>query len=202
MVTRRRLGPTLVVFIVLATAVVATSGCEQARAFLPRTHTRSVSPDGRHTAIVRQGLNNDPPDDHLFLVTNGRATRKLMDLAPDADWCHSIIWTPDSRLVGFVISDVRVAVFDAGTERLHAIVPLIDQGCCGGPQEARDVAFSADGTRISFERVERATVTVHSRSGRDFTAAVTSESPNVTSRWPLHTPARTYGREVVVIVPR
>ncbi len=191
---------TLIVLALTAASGIVASGCEQARAFLPRTHTRSVSPDGRHTAIVRQALNNDPPDDHLFLISKGRATRKLMDLAPDADWCQSIIWTPDSRKVGFIVSDVRVAVFDVQTQHLDAIVPLIQQGCCGGPLEARNVTFSNDGSQISFERFERATVTIRDRSGKTRVANISGESsPDIISRWPIATPARNLGRELVAI---
>jgi hypothetical protein len=63
-----------------APGLVAVSGC---RDFLPRTHTTSSSPDGRHTAYVRQGFNIDPPDDHLYLATAGQAPRRLLDLTGD-----------------------------------------------------------------------------------------------------------------------
>jgi len=181
--------------------IVASSACTDLNGFLPRTHTSSVSPDGHHTAFVRQGLNVDPPDDHLFLSTGGRAARPLMDLAPDADWCKTIIWTPDSRKVGFVVSDDRVAVFDVGTGALEAFFFLVGKGCCGGPQEARHVAFNKDGTEVSFDRFERPTVLIRPRKSEAFEAAVTSESPEglLTSKWPLHKPAKNLGPEVVRI---
>ena len=61
------------------------------------THTTSVSPNGRYKAFVHQEASVDHPDDHLYLGPSGGRARRLMDLAPDSDWCRTIIWTSDSR---------------------------------------------------------------------------------------------------------
>jgi hypothetical protein len=122
-----------------------------------------------------------------------------MNLAPDADWCKTIIWTLDSRKVGFVIADDRLAVFDVATRALEAFFFLAGTGCCGGPQESRSVAFNEDGTQVSFDRFDRATVLIRPKDRPAFEAPVTRESPDgfLTSRWPLSKPARNLGREVV-----
>ncbi len=78
-----------------------------------------------------------------------------MRLAPDADWCHSIIWTGDSRTVGFLIRDQQLAVFDAATAEQVAMLPLVKADGYPGSQGARDVRFGADGRVVSFERFER-----------------------------------------------
>src|SRR5262245_38897804 len=125
--------------LLLGVTVVA-SGCD----FLPRTLVTSRSPDGRQTAWVWRAPSIDPPDDHLFLKTNDGPARGLMDLPPDGDWCRTITWTPDSRKVGFVVSDDRLALFDVATGTLEAFFYLAGTGCCGGPQESRDATLSAD----------------------------------------------------------
>jgi hypothetical protein len=138
-------------------SIAVAVGCQVSKDFLPRTHTTSTSPDGRHRAFVRQGFNIDPPDDHLYIAPAGAAPRHVMRLAPDADWCHSIIWTSDSRTVGFLIRDQRLAVFDAATAEHVAMLPLVKADGYPGSQGARDVSFGDDGRVVSFERFERGT---------------------------------------------
>ena len=82
-------------------AVVLSSGCRLARELLPRTHTTAVAPDGQTRAFVRQHLNPDPPDDHLYIARPGEGPQEVMALAPDQDWCRAIVWSSDSRKVGF-----------------------------------------------------------------------------------------------------
>jgi hypothetical protein len=59
-------------------ALFAVGGCRLARDLLPRTHTTSRSPDGRYVAFVHQGLNPDPPDDHLYLGPVGQPARAAL----------------------------------------------------------------------------------------------------------------------------
>lgn len=154
----------LTVFLV-ATALVA-SGCRQARDFLPSTHTVSTSPDGKYTAWVRQGFNIDPPDDHLFLRGPDGKTFKLMDLAPDADWCRSIVWTPDSARVGFLITDNRLSIFDVRPREHVAEVVLVKIDGYPGSEEARQLVFNPDGSSVTFDRAERGMHRVLARETR------------------------------------
>ena len=137
-------------------ALAATAGCQLASDLVPRTHTTSVSPDGRYTAFVHQEASIDPPDDHLYLGPSGGRARRLMDLAPDADWCRTIIWTSDSGRVGFLIRDQHLAVFDTATSELLAFLPLVRADGYPGSQGARHVVLQPDGV-VSFERYDRAT---------------------------------------------
>lgn len=141
--------------VVMLQALVATTGCQLANDLLPRTHTTSQSPDGRYTAFVRQGASLDPPDDHLYLGPSGGQTRRLMDLAPDSDWCRTIIWTNDSRKVGFLIRDQRLAIFDTATGEQVAMLQLVLADGYPGSQGARRVVMGSDGI-VSFERFQRA----------------------------------------------
>ena len=137
-------------------ALAATAGCQLAKDLFPRTHTTSLSPDGRYTAFVRQAANLDPPDDHLYLGPSGGSARRLMDLAPDSDWCRTVVWTSDSRRVGFLIRDQRLAVFDSATGEHLAFLQLVPADGYPGSQGARNVVLRPDGV-VSFERFDRAT---------------------------------------------
>jgi hypothetical protein len=149
------------VAVVACAAAAGLSGCRLARDLLPRTHTVSTAPDGRTRAFIRQQLNPDPPDDHLYLVPPGGSPRHLMALAPDQDWSRIIVWSPDSRKVGFVINDERLALFDTSSFELEAMLPLVPDTS----REARSVALTNDNA-VSFELVERALVDVPQGDGR------------------------------------
>ena len=177
---------------IVGVAILAGTGCHAARDFLPRTHTTSASPNGRSYAFVRQHLNPDPPDDHLYIGhVSGLATHVLA-LAPDADWCRTIVWTPDSQTVGFLVSDQRLALFDVRTMKLIAMAVLVAPDGYPGSQEARNVAIASDGV-ISFERVVRATL-LHPRGQRVIEAPVTWHG---TYGRPIHRPERRVGVERV-----
>jgi hypothetical protein len=143
-------------------ALFALGGCQLARDLLPRTHTSSRSPDGRHVAFVHQGLNPDPPDDHLYLGSVGQPLRYLRALAPDADWSRAIVWSPDSRRVGFVINQQRLALFDTATAREIAILTLVKADGYPGSDEARAISIANDGT-VTFARYRRATMLLQTR---------------------------------------
>lgn len=146
------------------TAASGLIGCQRAREIshdlLPRTHTVSTSPNGRTRAFVRQHLNPDPPDDHLYIVSEDGRPSLLMALAPDQDWCRTVVWSPDSRKVGFLVNDERLAIFDVGRRELEVMLPLVT----GGSQEARSVTIDNDGL-VSFDRVQRAAYEVPHRTG-------------------------------------
>jgi len=148
------------------------TGCRLAHDLLPRTHTESTSPDGRHYAFVRQHLNSDPPDDHLYLGVSGRHARRVKSLAPDADWCRTILWTPDSRTVGFLINEQRLAVFDVRTKSEIATIALVQADGYPGTQEARHVTLTNAGS-VRFERVVRPTMLLRTRSSGLIEAPVT-----------------------------
>jgi len=178
---------------IVGVAILAGTACQASRDFLPRTHTTSNSPDGRFYAFVRQHLNPDPPDDHLYIGhVSGPATHVLA-LAPDADWCRTIIWTPDSQTVGFLVSDQRLALFNARTMKLIATTVLIAADGYPGSQEARNVAIANDGA-ISFERVVRATTLLQPRGQGFIEAPVTWYG---TYGRPIHRQQRSLGAERV-----
>jgi hypothetical protein len=145
-------------------ALVAIGGCQLARDLLPRTHTSSRSPDGRYMAFVHQALNSDPPDDHLYLGPVGQHARYLRALAPDMDWSRAIVWSPDSRTVGFVINEQRLALFDTATAGEIGILTLVKADGYPGRDEARAISI-ANERIVSFDRYRRATMLLQTRQG-------------------------------------
>jgi len=171
-------------------ALFASGGCQLARDLLPRTHTSSRSPDGRHLAFVYQGLNPDPPDDHLYLGSVGQPARYLRALAPDADWSGAIVWSPNSRTVGFVINEQRLALFDVATAREIATLTLVKADGYPGCEEARAISIANDGI-VTFDRYRRATMLLQTRQGV-IEAPVTIFG---TYGRPIHRAERLLGRE-------
>jgi hypothetical protein len=146
---------------------------------LPKTLATAVSPDGRYTAIVRRSFSIDPPDDHLFIATRGQSERNVMNLGADMDWCQTVVWSPDSRRVGFAINDEQFVIFEPETGALEARLVLTGDSCCGGaPHEARNIAFNAD--------------------GKEAEASLSGESHRVVSvERPKHSEEKTLGHEVL-----
>jgi hypothetical protein len=172
----------------------AVAGCQLARDLLPRTHTSSRSPDGRYVAFVHQGLNSDPPDDHLYLAQVGKPARYLQALAPDADWSRAIVWSRDSRTVGFVINEQRLALFDTATASAIATLTLVKADGYPGSEEARAISIATDGT-VAFDRYRRATTLLRSREGV-IEAPVTIFG---THGRPIHRAEQLLGRERLLI---
>jgi hypothetical protein len=174
-----------------ATFAVALAACQLANDLLPRTHTTSTSPDRRYVAFVHQDLNPDPPDDHLYLGRTDERARHLMALAPDMDWCRSIVWSPDSRIVGFLINEQRLAVFDVTSGSLIQVRELVKADGYPGSQEARNVSLTDTG-EVTFDRYLRATALFRTRDGRSLEAPVTIFG---THGRPIHQPEQLLGRE-------
>lgn len=145
---------------VVCVAAALSTGCRLAQDVLPRTHTTSVAPDGLTRAFVRQHLSPDPPDDHLYIVRPGERAQEVMALAPDADWSRAIVWSPDSRKVGFVVNDRQLAVYDARSFDLEAMLILVSDGS----QEVRSVTLDQAGA-VSFDVVKRALMDIPARDG-------------------------------------
>ena len=115
-------------------------------------------------AFVHQGLNPDPPDDHPYLGPVGQPARYLRALAQDADWSRAIVWSPDSRTVGFVINEQRLALFDTATASEIAILTLVKADGYPGSEEARAMSIANDGI-VTFDRYRRATMLLQIRQG-------------------------------------
>ena len=71
------------------------------------------SPDGRHTAYVRNHWSIDPPRQSLWVDD-----AHILDLAEDQDWCRKIVWAEDGGTVTFLVNDEKPVVVDVAMKRI------------------------------------------------------------------------------------
>lgn len=132
------------------------TGCKPATLGLPRVHASSTSPDGRFIAVVRNHPTLDPPDQSLWLEPAGGPARMVQRLSADQDWCDTIVWAPDSSLVGFLIQDARLVVVRPESGRITFDALLLDSSsACPPPQKATELAFLPDLSSIAFRPCPR-----------------------------------------------
>lgn len=118
-------------------------------------HLRSPSPDGRTIAEVRSRFTLDPPAQSLWIKTPEEAPKKLANLQEDSEWCEKIVWSPDSSKVAFLITGLRLDVYNLRNLSLVSSVPLVHVDGYPGSREARDVRFSRDGSFVEFRDCRR-----------------------------------------------
>jgi hypothetical protein len=111
------------------------------------------------------------------------------------DWCRSIFWSPNSRIVGFLINEQRLAVFDVATGSLIQMRELVKADRYPGSQEARNVSL-ADTGEVTFDRYLRATARFRTGDGRSIEAPVTIFG---THGRPIHRPEQLLGQERLII---
>ncbi|HPS79964.1 MAG TPA: hypothetical protein PLS53_17540, partial [Thermoanaerobaculaceae bacterium] len=75
----------------------------------------------------------------------------VQKLAGDQDWCDTIVWAPDSSLVGFLIQDARLLVARPATGQVVFDAWLVDRlGAYPPAFKAVDVAFLPDASGVAF----------------------------------------------------
>lgn len=142
--------------LLLALAVVTASGCSRELWGVPRVPLSAISPDGRWVALVRNHPTIDGPEQSIWLGPADGTARQLRRLAPDAEWTTAIVWSADSRRVGFVTMDAVIDVYDSsGPTRVAS--GYVRRPNTGYPPvlALRDPSFSADGRELTFVPCER-----------------------------------------------
>jgi hypothetical protein len=114
-----------------------------------------------------------------------------MALAPDSASCRTIVWSPNSRVVGFLVNEQRLAVFDVTTGSLLQMRELVKAEGYPGNQEVRNVSL-ADNGEVTFDRYLRATALFRTRDGHTIEAPVTIFP---THGRPIHRPEQLLGRQ-------
>lgn len=121
----------------------------------PGVVVRSFSPNGQRVAEVRPRFAIDPPAHSLWVRAEGKARpTRLVDLGADVDWCNTIVWSPDSERVAFLVRGLRLEIYSFETRKVSKI-PLVEADGYPGSFEARQVAFGADGREITFRTCRR-----------------------------------------------
>lgn len=154
-----RMRSEFAVFAIVLNAALAACSAEQWG--LPRVPLQVFSPDGRYVAFVKNHPNIDPYDQSLWLRPAEGSPVRLARVPPDAWWCDRIVWSADSRRVGFVVSDAIVHVYDA-TTRARVFSGFVGRRSWDTPPKyiLRDVSLGDDGTSVSFRECERTWVPV------------------------------------------
>lgn len=142
----------------LALFAVALVACDKTLLGLPRVPLSVLSPDGRSVASVRNHVTIDPPDQSVWLDSNGETTR-LRRLGPDSDWCDTIVWSADSSTVAFLVQGARLITADRASHHVVSEKWLTDwRGEYPPYRAARDLRLSEDGREARYRDCGQAPV--------------------------------------------
>jgi hypothetical protein len=133
------LFPLLVVAVTLATV----AACQR-----PRTVLEQRSPDADVAAFVVDRTVLDGPTQTLYIRRKGSPPRQLAKLPADNEACTQIVWTSDSRRVGFVsrgTDGTHLRLFGVENGSLLDKVRLAVDG-----SEVRDVQLTATPPSVHY----------------------------------------------------
>ncbi len=108
------------------------------------------SPDRSATASVRSHPCIDPPCQSLWLGAGFDPPTRLVTLGQDQAWCKTIVWSPDSSRVGFLVQDAQIRVFDVASGREVARRDLVERDAYPTTKVATNLEFSDDGADLNF----------------------------------------------------
>ena len=132
---------------------VALSGCFLEAGGTPRIAAEAVSPDGERVAFVRNHFAIDPPSQSLWLRTDGGERVKVRRLVEDQDWCDTIVWSPDSAAVAFLVQDAYLVLVNAASGEIVFEEWLIDHRGAYPPAEiVAELELSDEGATATFRR--------------------------------------------------
>ena len=146
----------IVRLMLLVGVLVVGTGCELKTLGLPRMAVSVPAPDSSAWAEVRNRPTIDPPAQSLRIRFPSGRSVQLVRLIDDMDWCHVVVWAPDSSRVVFLVQDLEAMVYDVESQRL---ITTDLAARFGYPSEniVRDLAFSADGSVLRFRPCKRST---------------------------------------------
>ena len=140
---RRFLDTVLFSRVLLSMALLSflvLSGCQ------PKLVLEQPSPNGAFVARVLDRPVFDGPANSLWLFERG--SRKAIverHLGEDSDWCNQIVWSSDSRWVGFLVQDAWVFAYLLGEELQPYFVELVERDGYPTTHAVRKVKIGNDG---------------------------------------------------------
>jgi hypothetical protein len=109
-----------------------------------------VSPDGKHTARVRNEWSIDPPNQSLQVDEV-----LVAELGEDSDWCNTVVWSGDGSVAAFLVQDAKLIAVDAATHSILSTQWLVEQDGYPTSREVRALQLSEDGRTASFRSCGR-----------------------------------------------
>ena len=138
------------------TLAASAASCSARQLGFPRTQVSATSPDDNHVALIRNHADIDPPSQSIWVGRRAGTTRLIKRLGPDSDWCNTIVWSPDSSTVAFLIQDAHLVTVDAATQNVISDKWLTPwRGEYPPDQVAVDLTLDARGTEARFRVCDR-----------------------------------------------
>ena len=115
---------------------------------------RGASPDGARVAIALERQCDQLVCGELRVgpATN-EASATAIDTYRDSS-CDEIVWTPDGKRVGFLMTGQQLVLYDAQTLKHLGNVRLLTQEAAS-TRRARGVTFSENGRAVTFDDCPR-----------------------------------------------
>ena len=144
-----------VVGMALGAVVMAWFGSLRLTTLTHHRAARTASPDGSRVAIAFEW-----PCDQLVcgelrvgLPTDETYDMAVIDTYRDST-CDEIVWTPDGKRVGFLMTGQQLVLYDADTLKHLGNVRLLTQEAASS-RRARGVTFSENGRALTFDDCPR-----------------------------------------------
>jgi len=120
----------------------------------PHRSARAASPNGTRMAAAFERMCGDIVCGELRMGTpNQEAAAKVFDTYRDST-CDEIVWTPDGKRVGFLMTGQQLVIYDAETLKHLGNVRLLTQEAASS-RRARGVTFSENGRALTFDDCPR-----------------------------------------------
>jgi hypothetical protein len=116
---------------------------------------RAASPDGSRVAVAfeRQCDQLVCGELRVGLATAETSAKAMIDTYRDSS-CDEIVWTPDGRRIGFLMTGQQLVLYDAQTLKHLGNVRLLTQEAAA-TRRARGVTFSENGRAVTFDDCPR-----------------------------------------------
>ena len=115
---------------------------------------RGTSPDGSRVAIALERPCNQLVCGELRVgPASSETSAKAIDTYRDSS-CDEIVWTPDGKRIGFLMTGQQLVLYDAQTLKHLGNVRLLTQEAAL-TRRARGITFSENGRAVTFDDCPR-----------------------------------------------
>ena len=120
----------------------------------PHRSARAASPNGARMAAAFEKMCGQVVCGELRMgVPDQDDAAKVFDTYRDST-CDEIVWTPDGKRVGFLMTGQQLVIYDADTLKHLGNVRLLTQEAASS-RRARGVTFSENGRALTFDDCPR-----------------------------------------------